>query len=131
MRRFGCAIQALLLMFLAATQGTEVCFCSFDENDSCVECAHIDDHHGFVAEDDSSAVHIEASECHHLTIEMPDVGSASSDVFLPTVVYLAPPYPIGLELMALSFAYGPPCATSPPDPGGGFVDYSVRVLQRS
>ena len=130
-KRVGCSIQAALLMFLAVAQGTEVCFCSLDENNSCVECASVDDHHGFVAEGDSSAVHIEASECHHLTIEMPDVGSASSNVFLPDVVYLAPPYPSELELTAASIAYVPPCATSPPSPGGSFVDYSVRVLQRS
>ena len=131
MRRFGCAIQALLLMFLAATQGTEVCFCSSDENDSGVECAHVDDHHGFVAEDDSSAVHIEAAECDHLKIEMPDVGLVSSGISLPPVIYVAPPYPSELALAVSPFAYVPPYATSPPDPGGSFVDYSVRALQRS
>lgn len=129
-RRIGCAIQALLPIFLATTQGTEVCFCSFDEDGTCVECAHGDDH-ALAADDDSSTVHIEAAECNHLKIEMPDVGPSIPDLSLSALFYLAPPYPDELVLVASPFAYVPPCATSPPDPGGRFVDYSVRALLRS
>ena len=129
-RRLGCAIQAVILMFLAMAQGTEVCFCSFDENDTCEECAH-DDWHNHIAIGCSSDVHIESAECDHLKIELPDVESADSDVSLPIVVLFALTYPCELDIVASCVEHVPPCATSPPDPGGLFVDYSVRVLQRS
>ena len=129
-RRLGCAVQALVLASFALMQGTEVCFCSPDENGPCEECAH-GYVHGRAADEDSSSARIESAECDHLKIEMPEVVSVDSDVHLPLVVLFALTYPREQDVSASCVEHVPPCATSPPDPGGVFVDYSVRALQRS
>ena len=126
MRRLACAFQALILTFLALMQGTELCFCSLDEDDPCEECAH-----GLSAVAHPPCVHVEAAECDHLKFELPDVESVDSEIAAPSLVHIALPRQDEQNVTASCIAYGQPHATSPPVMGGDFVDYSVRALLRS
>ena len=127
----GAALTAALAMLSVCLPGS-LRFCLCDEDpDDCGHACHV------CVEERTSAVdacggcghdHLSAADedCHHLSIEAGDLTLASGDVAIPMVT--AP-----IAFSAVDCRNASPSAvvfadsTAPPDPGGCYRSYSIRL----
>ena len=128
----GAALTAALAMLSVCLPGS-LRFCLCDEDpDGCGHACHV------CAEERTPAVdvcggcghdHLSSADadCHHLTIEAGDLTLVSGDVAIPVVA--APIAFIAVECRgnALSTHVLLFDSTAPPDPGGCYRSYSIRL----
>ena len=127
----GAALTAALAMLSVCLPGSlQFCLCDEDPDD-CGHACHVCVEERTPAVDDCGGCghdHLSAADedCHHLTIEAGDLTLVSSDVAIPTVAAL-----IAFPAADCRNAFLPSVAfydsTAPPDSGGCYRTYSIRL----
>ena len=127
----GAALTAALAMLSVCLPGSlQFCLCDEDPDD-CGHACHV------CVEERTSAIdacggcghsHLSSADedCHHLTIEAGDLTLVSGDVAIPTVA--APIAFIAVDCRGNALpTYALFDSTAPPDSGGCYRSYSIRL----
>ena len=127
----GAALTVALAMLSVCLPGSlQFCLCDEDP-DGCGHACHV------CVEERTSAIdacggcghsHLSSvdEDCHHLTIEAGDLTLASGDVTIPTVAALIAFIAVDCRGNALS-THALFDSTAPPDSGGCYRSYSIRL----
>lgn len=127
----GAALTAALAMLSVCLPGSlQFCLCDEDPDD-CGHACHVCVEERAPAGDACGGCghdHLSSADedCHHPTIEAGDLTLVSSDVTIPTVAAL-------IAFIAVDCRNASPSAvvfadsTAPPDPGGCYRSYSIRL----
>ena len=127
----GAALTAALAMLSVCLPGS-LRFCLCDEDpDGCGHACHVCVEERAPAGDACGGCghdHLSSADedCHHLTIEAGDLALVSGDVTIPTVAALIAFIAVDCRGNALP-TYALFDSTAPPDSGGCYRSYSIRL----